>query len=120
MMPVPLLIAIGAGIGAPLRYLIDRFVQDRHDWRTPWGTFTVNLIASAALGLLTGAGARLGPGWHAALGTGLCGALSTYSTFGYETVQLVRTKAFGTAFGYTVGSIVAGVLAAWAGFWLTS
>ncbi|MFC4061929.1 fluoride efflux transporter FluC [Planomonospora corallina] len=84
-----LLVALGAAVGAPLRYLIDRAVQARHGTVFPWGTFTVNLVASALLGALL---ALPVPGWVTALaGTGLCGALSTYSTFAYETVRLAGT-----------------------------
>ncbi|MEU7067699.1 fluoride efflux transporter FluC [Streptomyces sp. NPDC053429] len=87
-----LLVIAGAVVGAPLRYLTDRAVQARHDSVFPWGTFVVNAGACLVLGLLTGAllagaaPARLGP----LLGTGLCGALSTYSTFSYETLRLAE------------------------------
>lgn len=81
-----LLIALGAGIGAPARYLTDRAVQSRHRTAFPWGTLTVNVLASLALGVLVGAG--LDPGLVALLGTGFCGTLSTYSAFSYETLRL--------------------------------
>lgn len=83
-----LLIALGAAVGAPLRYLTDRSIQSRHDSLFPWGTLTVNVIASLILGVLTGAGSRLDPDLALLIGTGFCGALSTYSTFGYETMRL--------------------------------
>jgi CrcB protein len=83
-----LLVVLGAAVGAPLRYLTDRAVQSRHEAAFPWGTFTVNVIASALLGALL---ALPVPGWVVTLaGTGLCGALSTYSTFAYETVRLAE------------------------------
>ncbi|WP_206437606.1 fluoride efflux transporter FluC, partial [Candidatus Protofrankia datiscae] len=50
-----LLVIVGAAVGAPLRYLTDRAVQARHDTAFPWGTFTVNVAASAVLGLVSGA-----------------------------------------------------------------
>ena len=50
-----LLVIAGAMVGAPLRYLTDRAVQSRHDTVFPWGTFTVNVVGSLILGLLTGA-----------------------------------------------------------------
>ena len=49
-----LLVAIGAAVGAPLRYLTDRAVQARHDSRFPWGTLTVNVAGSFLLGLVIG------------------------------------------------------------------
>jgi CrcB protein len=88
---VPIAVAAGAAIGAPCRYLLDRAVQARHEQRFPWGTLLINLLGSAVLGFLVGlAGHGLSPVVFAAAGTGWCGAFTTYSTFGYETVQLGR------------------------------
>jgi CrcB protein len=88
---VPIAVAAGAAIGAPCRYLLDRAVQARHEQRFPWGTLLINLLGSAVLGFLVGlAGHGLSPVVFAAGGTGWCGAFTTYSTFGYETVQLGR------------------------------
>jgi CrcB protein len=89
-----LLVIVGAAVGAPLRYLTDRAVQSRHDSVFPWGTLAVNLAGSFLLGLLaTGATVHAVPGSVTALlGTGLCGALTTYSTFAYETVRLATTR----------------------------
>ncbi|MFF3214511.1 fluoride efflux transporter FluC [Streptomyces sp. NPDC002886] len=87
-----LIVMVGAAVGAPLRYLTDRAVRARHDSVFPWGTFVVNAAASLMLGALTGAvldgaaSSRL----NLLLGTGLCGALSTYSTFSYETLRLAE------------------------------
>ena len=50
-----LLVAAGAAVGAPLRYLVDRAVQARHTTAFPWGTFAVNAAGSLLLGLVTGA-----------------------------------------------------------------
>jgi len=111
-----LLVALGAAVGAPLRYLADRAVQARHDSVFPWGTLTVNAVGSFVLGCLIGASGPL----FALLGTGLCGALTTYSTFGYETVQLARTGSRLYALLNVVGSIAIGLLCAWAGLALFS
>ena len=107
-----LLVALGAAFGAPLRYLIDRAVQARHDSVFPWGTFAVNVTGSGLLGGLTATAAHL-PGPVLALaGTGLCGALTTYSTFGYETIQLLTDRARLYALFNAVASVVAGLGAA--------
>jgi CrcB protein len=115
-----LLVALGAAVGAPLRYLVDRAVQARHDSVFPWGTLAVNIAGSFVLGLLAGgmtAGAVSGP-VTAALGTGLCGALTTYSTFGYETVKLAESGALGYAALNVLGSVTLGLAAAAGGVWL--
>ena len=110
-----LLVAAGAVVGAPARYLTDRFVQGRHSGVFPWGTFTVNLIGSFLLGLVTG----LTPAGSTAqllVGTGFCGALTTYSTFSFETVRLAETGHRGAAVLNAAGSVLLGVAAAAVGF----
>ncbi|MGK8520221.1 fluoride efflux transporter CrcB [Nocardia asteroides] len=106
-----LLVLAGGAIGAPLRYLIDRAVQDRRDSLFPWGTFLVNLLGCLALGALGGAGTALPPSLFALLGTGLCGALTTYSTFGYETVRLAERGAYLFAALNVIVSVSAGLIA---------
>lgn len=109
-----LLVIAGAVVGAPLRYLTDRTVQSRHDTVFPWGTFTVNVVGCLVLGLVTGAD---GVSAHVQLllGTGLCGALTTYSTFSYETLRLTEEGAGFFAAVNVVGSIAAGLGAAFTG-----
>nr|WP_205861638.1 fluoride efflux transporter CrcB [Planosporangium flavigriseum] len=110
-----MLVALGAAVGAPLRYLVDRAIQGRHDSLFPWGTFAVNVVGSFLLGLLAAAALHTSAPIMALLGTGLCGALTTYSTFGYETVRLLRGRARLLAVLNVVASIVAGLGAAAAG-----
>jgi fluoride exporter len=112
-----LLVALGAAVGAPLRYLVDRAIQSRHDSLFPWGTFGVNVVGSFVLGLLVGGvTAAAVPGRVMDfLGTGLCGALTTYSTFGYETVRLLQDRARFYAVLNAVASVVAALGAAYCG-----
>ncbi|MFF8614896.1 fluoride efflux transporter CrcB [Streptomyces sp. NPDC015350] len=112
-----LLVIIGASVGAPLRYLTDRAVQSRHDTVFPWGTFAVNVSGSLILGLLTGAVVAGAASSHVQLliGTGLCGALTTYSTFGYETVRLIEDGARFYAVANVLASVVAGLGAVFVG-----
>lgn len=104
------MVLLGAAVGAPLRYLIDRAVQGRHDTGFPWGTFTANVTACALLGFLTGAASALtvSPSAQLLLGTGLCGALSTYSTFSFETLRLAETGSRSFALANVAVSVVAG------------
>lgn len=110
------LVAVGAAVGAPLRYLTDRAVQARHDTVFPWGTLTVNIAGSFVLGVIAAAGRHLDPPLVAALGVGFCGALTTYSTFGYETLRLLEGRARFYAVANVVASVAAGVGAAAVGF----
>ncbi|MEU4236157.1 fluoride efflux transporter CrcB [Actinoplanes sp. NPDC026619] len=108
-----LLVALGAAVGAPLRYLTDRAIQARHDSAFPWGTLTVNVLGSFVLGLLTAIPAS--DKLTAILGTGFCGALTTYSTFSYETLKLTQDGNRFFAAANIVVSVVAGLGAAAAG-----
>ncbi len=107
---IPLLVVAGAVVGAPLRYATDRLVQSRHGTGFPWGTLTVNVVGSFLLGVVVGSAASQ---WLTALvGTGFCGALTTYSTFGYETVQLAAGGSRLFALFNALGSVLAGLGAA--------
>ncbi|MER5749517.1 fluoride efflux transporter CrcB [Streptomyces sp. NPDC002088] len=111
------LVIAGALVGAPLRYLTDRAVQARHDTVFPWGTFTVNVIGCLILGVLAGA-VTYGAASHSVqllIGTGFCGALTTYSTFSYETLRLADGGARLLAAANVVASVVAGLGAAFTG-----
>ncbi|MCI2418764.1 fluoride efflux transporter CrcB [Saccharopolyspora sp. K220] len=110
------LVFVGAVIGAPLRYLTDRAVQRRHDSVFPWGTLMVNLAGSLLLGCLAGAGTALPEPAMALIGVGFCGALTTYSTFSYETLRLVEEHAYFYAVLNVVVSVIAAVGAAFLGF----
>jgi CrcB protein len=74
-------VALGAAVGAPLRYAVGHLL----DRRVPWGTVLVNVIGSFLLGLVSGM-ALTGPAM-ALFGVGLCGALTTYSAFAVQTVD---------------------------------
>jgi CrcB protein len=112
-------VALGAAVGAPLRYLTDRWITTRTAGRLPWGTFAVNVLGSLVLGLLAGAGLAGDVPWQLVVGTGFCGALTTYSTFAWETVRLVEQRARLLAAANAAGSVAAGLAAATAGFLVT-
>jgi CrcB protein len=106
-----LLVIAGAAVGAPLRYLTDRAVQARHDTVFPWGTFSVNVVGSLILGIVAGAASAGGAPHQVQLlvGTGFCGALTTYSTFSYETLRLIEQNAKFFAVANVAASIIAGL-----------
>jgi CrcB protein len=113
-----LLVVLGAAVGAPARYWTDRWLQSTHGSGFPWGTFTVNIAASLVLGLITGlaAVAAVSPAIAVLIGTGFCGALSTWSTLGYETVRQAEDRAWTQAVFNIVASVFAGLGAAGLGF----
>ena len=113
-----LLVAAGAVVGAPLRYLTDRAVQSRHGSLFPWGTFTVNVVGSLILGVLTGVtlADSSGSNLYLLIGIGFCGTLTTYSTFSFETVRLVEQRARFLAIVNLLGTLVAGLGAAVLGY----
>ena len=81
-------------MGAPARYLLDGYVQARARGGLPLGTLVINVSGSLVLGFLTGLAL-----YHAfpatpktVLGTGFCGAYTTFSTFAYETVRLAEER----------------------------
>lgn len=117
-----LMVLLGGAIGAPLRYLADLFVQSRHASVFPWGTFSVNVVGSLVLGVTAAAVVELGsPSWVLALvGTGICGALTTFSTFGYETVRLLEEGSVSAAAANGIASIVVGLGACGGGFALVA
>lgn len=92
-----LLVALGAAVGAPLRLLATHRWDGPGDHRWPHGTLAVNLVGSLVLGALVGAAVdgRL----LALLGTGFCGALTTYSSFAVQSVRLGTRR--GTAYAAT-------------------
>ncbi len=105
-----LLVLLGGGIGAPSRYLLDRWVQSRHRQRFPFGTLLVNVIGCFVLGILTGH--HPSTDVQALLGTGFCGGLTTFSTFSVETVELLQGRFTLRALGYLVLSCGLGIGAA--------
>jgi CrcB protein len=113
---------VAAGIGAPARYLVDGWIQDRAGGPFPWGTFTVNVSGCLALGVLTGLGLYhdLGATTRTILGTGGLGAYTTFSTLTFETVRLSEEGANGKAFANAAASFLVGLAAAAAGLAVTA
>ena len=113
-----LYVCLGTALGAPARYLTDRVIQARHDTLFPWGTLTVNVTGSLIVGVLLGATTHrsVPPVLVAGLGTGFCGALTTYSTFAYESVRLAEDGAWLFAALNVAANLAAGFGAAAVGY----
>jgi CrcB protein len=110
-----IVVALGGGIGACLRFALAGFIhQTAPSLSFPLPTFVVNLLGCFCAGLLLAVSDRLGGignSWHHLLMTGLLGGFTTFSTFGVETIDLMKRGMIGYAATYAVGSVAAGVLA---------
>ncbi|MEA2502531.1 MAG: fluoride exporter [Actinomycetota bacterium] len=108
---------VAGAVGAPARYLLDDAISSRTQGVFPWGTLAINVSGSFLLGLLTGLalfhGLPATP--RLVLGTGFCGAYTTFSTFTYETVRLAEEGAVNEAVRNALASLVLGAAAAAAG-----
>jgi CrcB protein len=104
------LVLLGGAVGAIVRFLIGRALNGTH----PWGTFAVNVTGAGLLGLLAGLGNRLPQELLVLLGTGLCGALTTWSTLATEIVALPRWRGL----TYAASTVACGLATASLGWWL--
>lgn len=118
-------VAVGGAAGTWVRYEVGEWLPTGPaGW--PTATFVVNVVGALVLGGLLEGLARSGVdvGWRRRLrlllGTGFCGALTTYSTLALEVDLLARSGDVGVAVGYAVASVVAGLLATVAGIALAA
>lgn len=116
-MKTVLLVALGAAVGAPLRYAVTQLLRDRGA-TTHLGTLAVNVFGSLVLGLLIGGGVE---GNALALwGTGFCGALTTMSTLALEVWDGIFERRTRHAIAQVCLHLVLGLGAAWLGWALAS
>jgi len=109
-----LLVALGAAVGAPLRYLVNHEVRARLGGTPAAGTLLVNVAGSFVLGVVVGAG--LGSAPLALVGVGFCGALTTFSTLALEIWDAMADDRYAHAVANVALSLVLGLGAAWAGW----
>lgn len=117
------LISIGLGgfCGAITRYLVNRGVERYCQGAFPLATFIVNLVGCFLLGFILTYALEKGdmnPIFRAAVTTGFLGALTTFSTFTYETLALLEGQNHLLALGNVVVSVVFGLLMGWLGIWV--
>ena len=111
-------IAVGGLLGTIARYWVGSAVASRLGTKFPYGTFLINISACIIIGFsLTYLGKRveLSPAWRFLIPTGFVGAYSTFSTYEWETLSSLRAGAFSLAALYAIGSLIAGLVAVWAG-----
>lgn len=117
-----LLVAMGGGTGAWLRYMVGRLwlagIGPIAASAFPWATLTANVLGSMAMGLLVGWLARHGHGgesWRLLLGVGMLGGFTTFSAFSLELANFIERGAIGMAAFYALISLSAGIVGLFAG-----
>ena len=112
-----LVVALGGGIGACLRYLIG-LLPLKEPFTFPVKTLFINILGCFVIGLIAAIAAKttsLSPRTVLFIKTGLCGGFTTFSTFALETETLLKTGHIGLAILYVALSVVVGVGLAFAG-----
>lgn len=119
------LVFVGGALGTLARYSVEETLPHTSPgW--PWATFAINLVGALVLGAVLEGLARLGAdtGWRRRarllVGTGLCGAFTTYSTLALEADTLSRDGHSAIGVIYAITTVLAGVVAAWAGITIAS
>ncbi len=109
-----LLVAAGGVVGVVARYALGTTVA--HD-TLPWVTVAINVVGSFLLGLLTAVGTGLAPEVRTALGVGLLGGFTTFSTFSVDVLKQIEAGESGKALLYIVASVILGIGAAAVGYY---
>ncbi|MCH5585016.1 fluoride efflux transporter CrcB [Shimazuella sp. AN120528] len=110
-----LLIAIGGALGALCRFLISKYFPSSAN-RFPLGTFIINIIGSLLLGLLLGC--MVNEKWMFFLGTGFCGAFTTFSTLQWEILRFHQERQHSLLLLYLTLSYTLGILSSIMGFFI--
>jgi CrcB protein len=105
-------IALGSALGGVARYACSRAVALRYGETFPWGTLTVNVVGSLVIGIIAAVSApesraMISPTARTFLMVGLCGGFTTFSSFSLQTLELIRNRDFGEAFGNVLLSVTA-------------
>ncbi|MBK5960718.1 camphor resistance protein CrcB [Rhodoplanes elegans] len=113
-------IAIGSALGGMARFWCSGVVARLIGETFPWGTLTVNVVGSFVIGffaVITGPDGRflVGTPVRQFVMVGICGGYTTFSSFSIQTLDLMRDGQWLEAGGNVVGSVVACLLAVWAG-----
>ena len=113
-----LLVGLGGGIGSIARYLCQKWFNENYPHPFPWGTFLVNLSGCFLIGVFYAASEKsavLSPQTRLLLITGFCGGFTTFSTFAFENMNLLRTGDMLYFSIYTVASVALGIAGVFAG-----
>ena len=107
-----LYIFLGGGLGSVVRFLVSSKVTSGFKNINPWGIMTANILATIVLGLVlygTAKSGALSSNMKALIITGFCGGFSTFSTFSYETFELLRSGEYWMATANVLVSVALGL-----------
>ena len=117
-----LLVGLGGGIGSIARYLCQKWFSESYPHPFPWGTFLVNLCGCFLIGVFYAATEKtsvLSPPTRLLLITGFCGGFTTFSTFAFENMSLLRSGDILYFSVYIVASVVLGIAGVFGGIAIT-
>jgi len=115
------LIAMGGALGSVSRWGCQRWIYQWHPHPFPFGTFTVNVVGSFLIGVfyaVSEKGNLMNADWRLFLTTGFCGGFTTFSTFSFETISLLREGNYGYAVTYILLSVILGIVGVAAGMFI--
>lgn len=117
-----LLVGAGGFLGANARYILSSYAARRLGTAFPYGTFFINITGSFILALFSALASRsilAGVEYRWLVAVGFCGGYTTFSTYTFETLTMLRERNLRAALlFYLIGSFIAGLLSALVGFWL--
>jgi len=114
-------VALGGALGSVARFWLNGLISAQTGPEFPWGTLIINVTGSFVIGFfftLTEPGGRVfaSSNTRQFFMTGICGGYTTFSSFSLQTLTLAREGEWFRAGGYTVGSVVACLVAVWLGY----
>ncbi len=118
MVRILLLVGAGGFLGSVLRFLAQTGVEKITHHSFPWGTMLVNISGSFILGVLFALSEKqdlLSTEWRLFLAVGFCGGFTTFSAFSLDNMRLLKASSMPEFFLYSIGSVVAGVVALYIG-----
>ncbi len=118
MLRTILIVGSGGFIGSVMRYLVQIFVEKGLSSTFPWGTFVANIAGSFIIGVvfaLAQKGNLLSAEWRLFLAVGICGGFTTFSSFAYNNLTMLKDGIYGQFIWNVGGSLVFGLFAVYLG-----